>query len=67
VEEPVGLSGSGGAERQLAHQSSSEETPLMSRRASAVTLYESAHSGALSEGTDSIAYEGNEESVTKHV
>jgi len=53
VEEPVGLSGSGGAERQLAHQSSSEETPLMSRRASAVTLYESAHSGALSEGTDS--------------
>jgi len=58
VEEPVGLSGSGGAERQLAHQSSSEETPLMSRRASAVTLYESAHSGALSEGTDSIAHEG---------
>ncbi|DBA85759.1 TPA: hypothetical protein ACH3X1_005319 [Trebouxia sp. C0004] len=51
VEEPVGLSGSGGAERQLARQNSSEETPLMSRGASAVTLYESAHSGALSEGT----------------
>lgn len=63
VEEPV-LSGSGGAERQLAHQSSSEETPLMSRGASAVTLYESVHSGALSEGTDSIAHEGNEDSVT---
>lgn len=36
----------------------------MSRRASAVTLYESAHSGALSEGTDSIAHEDNEDSVT---
>ena len=63
VEEPVGLSGSGGADRQPAHQSSSEEIPLMSRRASAVTLYESAHSGALSEDTDSIAHEGNEDSV----
>ncbi|KAL0039470.1 hypothetical protein WJX79_009541 [Trebouxia sp. C0005] len=59
VEEPVGLLGSGAAEGQLAHHSSFEETPLMSRRASAVTLYESAHSGALSEGTDSIAHEGN--------
>ena len=67
VEEPVGLSGSGEAERQLAHQSSSEETPLMSRRASAVTLYKSAHSGALSEGTDSIAHEGNEDSVTYRI
>jgi len=64
VEEPVVSSGSGGVERQLAHQSSSEETPLMSRRASAVTLYESAHSAALSEGMDSIAHEGNEDSVT---
>ena len=64
VEEPVVSSGSGGVERQLAHPSSSEETPLMSRRASAVTLYESAHSAALSEGMDSIAHEGNEDSVT---
>ena len=63
VEEPVVSSGSGGAERRLAHQSSSEETPLMSRRASAVT-YESAHSAAQSEGMDSIAHEGNEDSVT---